>query len=68
MHLYLAHQGGTLRLRQGRLLLEGEEGPIASFPARQVRGVALFGNVRLSTPALDNFPQSMIYIIFCCGC
>lgn len=52
MHLYLAHQGGTLRLRQGRLLLEGEEGPIASFPARQVRGVALFGNVRLSTPAL----------------
>ncbi|AFV75892.1 uncharacterized protein predicted to be involved in DNA repair [Thermus oshimai JL-2] len=52
MHLYLAHQGGTLRLRQGRLLLEGEEDPIASFPARQVRGVALFGNVRLSTPAL----------------
>ncbi|WP_337845855.1 CRISPR-associated endonuclease Cas1 [Thermus sp.] len=52
MHLYLAHQGGTLRLKRGRLILEGEAGPIASFPARQVQGVALFGNVRLSTPAL----------------
>ena len=41
-----------MRLRQGRLLLEEEGREVAGFPARQVRSVALWGNVRLSTPAL----------------
>jgi len=50
--LHLTHQGGTLRLRQGRLLLEEKGVEVAGFPARQVRSVAVWGNVRLSTPAL----------------
>jgi CRISPR-associated protein Cas1 len=52
MTLHLTRQGATLRLRQGRLLLEEEGVEVGSFPARQVRRVALWGNVRLSTPAL----------------
>jgi CRISPR-associated protein Cas1 len=52
MTLHLTHQGATLRLRAGRLLLEKDGITLADFPARQVRRVALWGNVRLSTPAL----------------
>ena len=52
MTLHLSRQGATLRLRQGRLLLEEEGVEVGSFPARQVRRVAVWGNVRLSTPAL----------------
>ena len=52
MTLHLTRQGATLRLRQGRLLLEEEGVEVGSFPACQVRRVAVWGNVRLSTPAL----------------
>ncbi|GAA6751816.1 CRISPR-associated endonuclease Cas1 [Thermus antranikianii] len=52
MVLHLLTQGATLRLRQGRLLLEMEGALLNSYPARQVRQVAVWGNVRLSTPAL----------------
>lgn len=52
MTLHLTRQGATLRLRAGRLLLEEEGREVASFPARKVRQVAVWGNVRLSTPAL----------------
>ncbi|MFN4073972.1 MAG: CRISPR-associated endonuclease Cas1 [Thermus sp.] len=52
MTLHLLTQGATLRLRQGRLLLEVEGVSLRSYPARQVRQVAVWGNVRLSTPAL----------------
>ncbi len=52
MTLHLTHQGATLRLKAGRLLLEKDGTTLADFPARQVRQVALWGHVRLSTPAL----------------
>lgn len=39
MVLHLLQQGATLRLRQGRLLLEGEGQLLRSFPSRQVRQV-----------------------------
>ena len=42
MTLHLTRQGATLRLRQGRLLLEEEGREVAGFPARQVRSVALW--------------------------
>ncbi|MEN2981631.1 MAG: CRISPR-associated endonuclease Cas1 [Thermus sp.] len=51
MTLHLTRQGATLRLKQGRLLLEQEGTIWLSLPARQVRRVAVWGNVRLSTPA-----------------
>lgn len=52
MTLHLTEQGSTLRLRQGRLLLELDEQILAQLPARKVRGVVVWGNVRLTTPAL----------------
>lgn len=52
MTLHLTEQGATLRLRQGRLRLELDDQTVAEVPARQVRGVVLWGNVRLTTPAL----------------
>ncbi|WP_236682832.1 hypothetical protein [Thermus filiformis] len=44
MTLHLTRQGATLRLRVGRLLLEEEGREVASFPARKVRQVAVWGN------------------------
>lgn len=52
MTLHLSEQGATLRLRQGRLRLELEGQTLAELPARKVREVVLWGNVRLTTPAL----------------
>lgn len=52
MTLHLQEQGSTLRLRSGRLRLEVDEQVIAEVPARKVRGVVVWGNVRLTTPAL----------------
>lgn len=64
MTLHLARQGATLRLRQGRLLLEAEGETLATFPARQVRRVAVWGNVRLSTPALTFLLRQGVPITF----
>lgn len=52
MTLHLTEQSATLRLRQGRLLVELDEQILAELPARKVRGVVVWGNVRLTTPAL----------------
>ncbi|GIW36154.1 MAG: CRISPR-associated endonuclease Cas1 1 [Meiothermus sp.] len=52
MTLHLTEQSSTLRLRQGRLLVELDEQILAELPARKVRGVVVWGNVRLTTPAL----------------
>jgi len=52
MTLHLTEQSSTLRLRAGRLLVELDEQTLAQLPARKVRGVVVWGNVRLTTPAL----------------
>ncbi len=52
MTLHLTEQSATLRLRQGRLCLELDEQRLAEVPARKVRGVVVWGNVLLTTPAL----------------
>lgn len=52
MTLHLTEQSSTLRLSQGRLRLELDEQMVAEVPARKVRAVVLWGNVRLTTPAL----------------
>lgn len=52
MTLHLTEQSSTLRLRAGRLLVELDEQILAELPARKVRGVVVWGNVRLTTPAL----------------
>lgn len=52
MTLHLTEQSSTLRLSQGRLRVELDEQTLAELPARKVRGVVVWGNVRLTTPAL----------------
>jgi CRISPR-associated protein Cas1 len=52
MTLHLTEQSSTLRLRAGRLLVELDEQVLAEVPARKVREVVVWGNVRLTTPAL----------------
>ncbi|WP_026174948.1 CRISPR-associated endonuclease Cas1 [Thermus igniterrae] len=64
MILHLTHQGAALRLRQGRLLLELEGTSLLSVPARQVRQVAVWGNVRLSNPALGFLLRQGVPILF----
>ncbi|MBW6394675.1 CRISPR-associated endonuclease Cas1 [Thermus sp. SYSU G05001] len=64
MVLHLLTQGATLRLRQGRLLLEMEGAVLNSYPARQVRQVVVWGNVRLSTPALTFLLRQGIPVLF----
>jgi len=48
MTLHLLEQSATLRLRQGRLCLELDEAPLVQVPARKVRAVVVWGNVRLT--------------------
>ncbi|WP_448567850.1 CRISPR-associated endonuclease Cas1 [Thermus sp.] len=64
MTLHLTHQGATLRLRAGRLLLEKDGTTLADFPARQVRQVALWGHVRLSTPALTFLLRQGVPVLY----
>lgn len=64
MTLHLAQQGTTLRLREGRLVLEEGGLVLADFPARKVRRVAVWGNVRLSTPALVFLLRQGVPILF----
>lgn len=52
MTLHLTEQSSILRLRAGRLQVELEEQPLFEAPARKVRAVVVWGNVRLTTPAL----------------
>jgi CRISPR-associated protein Cas1 len=52
MTLHLTEQSSTLRLRAGRLLLELDEQTLLETPARKVRRVVVWGNVRITTPAL----------------
>ena len=64
MTLHLTHQGATLRLRAGRLLLEKDGAILADLPARQVRQVALWGHVRLSTPALTFLLRQGVPVLY----
>lgn len=51
--LHLSEQGGRLRLRSGRLVLESSEGAVVlDVPARKVRSLVVHGRVGLTTPAL----------------
>ncbi|GIW34005.1 CRISPR-associated endonuclease Cas1 [Meiothermus sp.] len=49
MTLHLTEQSATLRLRQGRLMVDLDGQTLAQLPARKVRGVVVWGNVRLTT-------------------
>ncbi|GEM87853.1 CRISPR-associated endonuclease Cas1 [Meiothermus granaticius] len=64
MTLHLTEQSATLRLRQGRLLVELDEQILAQLPARKVRGVVVWGNVRLTTPALAFLLRQEVPVLY----
>ncbi|RDI94738.1 CRISPR-associated endonuclease Cas1 [Meiothermus sp. QL-1] len=64
MTLHLTEQSATLRLRQGRLLVELDEQTLAQLPARKVRGVVVWGNVRLTTPALGFLLRQGVPVLY----
>ena len=64
MTLHLTEQGSTLRLRAGRLQVELDGQPLAELPARKVRGVVVWGNVRLTTPALTFLLRQGVPVLF----
>lgn len=63
--LHLIEQGSTLRLRAGRLWIELDGQHLRDMPARKVHLVSVYGNVRLTTPALSFFLRSQTPIMFC---
>jgi CRISPR-associated protein Cas1 len=51
--LYLTEQGAILRKSGERLFVEKDEATLLEIPAAKVEGVLVFGNVYLTTPALQ---------------
>ncbi|MBS3967030.1 MAG: CRISPR-associated endonuclease Cas1 [Truepera sp.] len=64
MTLHLTEQSAALRLRQGRLLVELDQQILTQMPARKVRCVVVWGNVRLTTPALTFLLRNQVPILF----
>jgi CRISPR-associated protein Cas1 len=62
--LHLTEQSATLRLRQGRLLVELDQQIVVEVPARKVRGVVVWGNVRLTTPALAFLLRQKVPVLY----
>ncbi|WP_299431329.1 CRISPR-associated endonuclease Cas1 [uncultured Meiothermus sp.] len=64
MTLHLTEQSATLRLRQGRLLVELDQQILAQLQARKVRAVVVWGNVRLTTPALAFLLRQRVPVLY----
>lgn len=64
MTLHLTEQSATLRLRQGRLRVELDQQTLAELPARKVRAVVVWGNVRLTTPALAFLLRQGVLVLY----
>ncbi len=64
--LYVTRQNAKLRVRNRRLEVEHEDepDPLASLPLSQVEQVVLFGNVGLTTPAIDALLEQGSEVIF----
>ncbi len=63
---YVTHQNARLHIRNRRLEVEDPDGPrlLASMPLSQVTQVIVFGNVSLTTPAIDALLSQGCEIIF----
>lgn len=50
---YLVEQGSKLRKTGHRLLLEKDGAPVGELKVKDLEGLAVFGNIQLTTPALN---------------
>lgn len=65
--LYVVQQNSKLRIRNRRLQVETENGAteiLASVPLSQVDQVVLFGNIGLTTPAIDSLLAQNCEVVF----
>lgn len=62
--LYVVQQNAKLRIENRRLQVELESETLASLPLGQVSQVVLFGNVGLTTPAIDALLAQECEVIF----
>ncbi len=66
--LYIVQQGAKIRIRNRRLQVELEDetdaDPLISLPLSHVSEVVLFGNVGLTTPAIDCLLTEDIQVVF----
>ena len=62
--LYVVQQGARLHIANHRLEVKLEEEVLASLPLGQVSQVVLFGNIGLTTPAIDALLAQACQVIF----
>lgn len=62
--LYVIQQNAKLRISNRRLQVELEDQVLASLPLGQVSQVVLFGNIGLTTPAIDALLANNIEVVF----
>jgi len=62
--LYVTQQNAKLRIQNRRLQVEREGEVLASLPLSQVSEVALFGNIGLTTPAIDALLAQNSEVVF----
>lgn len=66
--LYLIQQNSKIRIRNRRVVVENESGDepqtLVSIPLAQVEQVILFGNIGLTTPAINAFLEQGSEVIF----
>ena len=62
--LYVMRQGARLRIENRRLAVELEGETLSSTPLGQVSEVVLFGNVGLTTPAIDTLLAEGTPVVF----
>lgn len=62
--LYVIQQNARLRISNRRLQVEHEGETLANLPLAQVSQVVLFGNIGLTTPAIDAMLAQNIEVVF----
>lgn len=65
MHpVYVVQQNAKLRIANRRLLIEKDGEDLASIPISHISQVVIFGNVSLTTPAIDTLLSQGIEVVF----
>jgi CRISPR-associated protein Cas1 len=62
--IYVIHQGAKLRINNRRLQIERDGETLSSLPLAHISEVILFGNIGLTTPAIDTLLSKNIEVIF----
>ena len=62
--IYITTQGASLRKQGGRYVVLHQDGELCSVPQAAVDGVVLFGNVQVSTQAVNELLEQGVAVIY----